>query len=178
MSALARRTDDDCYSCAANDADFNGGSWTRTKYLYASANPISNIDPWGLADCSTYGDRYLDFVTDNMINVGPAAAALAGGLWPKSWSPATGGRGPMLGSSNPLTSVPRGFGVPGAGSAVVRGGSAVIGVATVGIGFYNIGILANGLWQARSQDGASDPGSGSGGSGSGQGGAGCDCGGQ
>ncbi|WP_161628921.1 RHS repeat-associated core domain-containing protein [Solimonas flava] len=141
-------------------------------YIYTSANPISNIDPLGLADCSTYADRYLDFVTDHMVNVGPAAVALAGGLWPKSLSPATGFRGPLLGSNNPLTSVPRGFGVPGSGSALMRSSAAVIGVATVGIGFYNIGILANGLYQARSDDSQGNSGQ----DGSGQNGAGSNCG--
>ena len=71
--------------------------------------------------------------------------ALLGGLWPKSLAPATGGRPPLLGSGNPLTSVPRAFGVPGAGSTIVRSGSVGIGIATVGIGFYNIGVFTSGL---------------------------------
>ena len=90
----------------------------------------------------------MDHLNEYLINVGPYASALAGGLWPKSLAPATGGRPPLLGSSNPLTSVPRAVGIPGAGSAVVRTGAAGIGVATVGIGFYNIGVFASGLGYA------------------------------
>src|SRR6185312_9773159 len=95
-----------------------------------------------------YWDRYGDFVSDNAINVGPYALALLGGLWPKSLAPATGGTGPLLGSTNPLTSVPRAFGVPGSGSTIVRGGAATIGVATVGIGFYDLTIELEGLLYA------------------------------
>jgi len=96
-------------------------------------------------DCPEYGERYMRHLDGYLINVGPYAGALLGGLWPKSLSPATGGRGPLLGSRNPLTSVPRGFGVPGAGSTAVRSGSAAIGVATVAVGFYNVGVFGSGL---------------------------------
>ncbi len=88
----------------------------------------------------SYMDRYVDFVSDNAINVGPYAVALLGGLWPKSWAPATSGRPPLLGSTNPLTSVPRAFGVPGADSALARTGAAGIGLLTVGVGFYDVTI--------------------------------------
>ncbi|GEM_PF-4547203 len=117
-------------------------------YAYVAGNPLTNIDPLGLCptcDCSTYWDRYMDFVSDHAINVGPAAVALAGGLWPKSLAPAGGFRGPLLGSSNPLTSVPRAFGMPGAGSTIVRGGAAAIGLATVAIGFYDATIEVEGF---------------------------------
>jgi len=96
----------------------------------------------------SYLDRYLNFVSDNAINVGPYAGALLGGVWPKSLAPATGGTGPLLGSTNPLTSVPRAFGIPGAGSSIVRAGSATIGVATVGIGFYDATIELEGFLYA------------------------------
>jgi RHS repeat-associated protein len=99
----------------------------------------------GNSDGSDYVDRYLKFVSDNAIDVGPYAAALAGGLWPKSLAPATGGTGPLLGSTNPLTSVPRALGVPGSGSAIVRGGAATIGLATIGIGFYDITVELEGF---------------------------------
>lgn len=102
-----------------------------------------------------YLDRYTDFVSDNAINVGPYAAALAGGLWPKSFSPVTGGRPPLLGSTNPLTSVPRAFGVPGSNSVFVRGGAATIGLATVGIGAYDITVELEGFLYAIPSQGSS-----------------------
>ena len=123
-------------------------------YVYVENNPINFIDPFGL--CKDYWDRYVEHLNEYLINVGPYASALAGGLWPKSLAPATGGRPPLLGSSNPLTSVPRALGIPGAGSAVVRTGAAGIGVATVGIGFYNIGVFASGLGYAAFPD-SNDP---------------------
>jgi len=43
MPALARTIEDDCYNHAANDACINGGSWTRTKYGYNSANRLTSI---------------------------------------------------------------------------------------------------------------------------------------
>ena len=115
-------------------------------YTYVENNPINFIDRFGL--CTDYWNRYMDHLNEYLINVGPYASALAGGLWPKLLAPATGGRPPLLGSSNPLTSVPRAVGIPGAGSAVVRTGAAGIGVAIVGIGFYNIGVFASGLGYA------------------------------
>lgn len=42
-----------------------------------------------------------------------------------------------VGSRNPLTRVPRAFGLPGAGSALVRIGAGWIGAAKVGVGFYS-----------------------------------------
>jgi RHS repeat-associated protein len=123
-------------------------------YGYAEQNPISKVDFWGLKACRSYGERYLDHVDKYLINVGPYAGALLGGLWPKSWAPATRGRPAALGSRNPLTSVPRAFGMPGARLSVVRAPAQVIGVATVGIGFYNIGTFAAGLFYAIPEDSA------------------------
>jgi len=102
-----------------------------------------------------YWERYRNFVSDNAIDVGPYALTLLGGLWPKSLAPATGGTGPLLGSTNPLTSVPRAFGVPGSGSTIVRGGAATIGVATVGIGFYDATIELEGFVYAAPNQGSS-----------------------
>jgi len=100
----------------------------------------------------------MNFVSDNAINVGPYAAALAGGLWPKSLAPAGLGRPPLLGSTNPLTSVPRAFGLPGADSVLVRTGAAGIGLVTVGIGFYNVTIELEGfLYAIPSQGSGSCP---------------------
>jgi RHS repeat-associated protein len=96
----------------------------------------------------SYLDRYVNFVSDNAINVGPYASALFGGLWPKSWAPATNFRPPLLGSSNPLTSVPRAFGVTGADSVLVQTGAAGIGLVTVGVGFYDLTIELEGFLYA------------------------------
>jgi RHS repeat-associated protein len=150
-------------------------------YGYVGNNPVSRNDPlglwywtnpasWGVGDYQgfnggwnawhglpgsdgggDYLDRYLHYVDQNDINPGPLAAALLAGPWPKSLSPATGCRGPLLGSNNPLTSVPRAFGFGGewaeatAFRAVI---SPAIGVATVGAGFWNIGIYIGGLGAA------------------------------
>ena len=95
-----------------------------------------------------YWDRYWEHVNAYALNPGPAAWALLGGLWPKSWSIATGGRPPALGSDNPLTSFPRSLGIPGAGSALVRTGAAGIGMATVGAGFWNVGVFVTGFGYA------------------------------
>jgi RHS repeat-associated protein len=123
-------------------------------YAYAEGNPISNTDPFGLCSCgASYGERYMNFVSENTINVGPYAAALLGGVLPKSMAPATGGRGPLLGSTNPLTSVARACGVPGAGSAIARTGAAGIGLATVGIGMFNATMFVQGLAYAIPSDG-------------------------
>lgn len=97
---------------------------------------------------STYWNNYANFVSEYGIDLGPYAAGLLAGLWPKSLVPFTGGRPPLLGSGNPLTSVPRAFGVPGADSTIVRTGAAGIGLATVGIGFYDATIEVEGFWYA------------------------------
>jgi RHS repeat-associated protein len=144
-----------------------GGTST---YLYTSGRPLTNSDPLGRDDSASmynpdfwnpgspltghscddgywdrYRDRYIDWTADHVIDVGPYAAGLAGGLWPKSLAPATGGRPALLGSTNPLTSVPRGFGVPGANAPAVRAGAALIGVATVGIGIYDATVILEGF---------------------------------
>ena len=77
----------------------------------------------------------MDFVSQYAINVGPAATALAAGVLPKSFAPAGAFRPPLLGSTNPLTSVIRGL--TGYTSPAVEGTAAAVGVATVGIGTYD-----------------------------------------
>lgn len=146
---------------------FAGG--TVNLYEYVGNNPVNSIDPEGLCGENTSGNwlgtgygassaqtssqqnrpdyltRYLQHLDKYLLNVGPYASSLLGGLWPKSLSPATNGRPPLLGSRNPLTSVPRGFGIPGSGSAVVRGGAATIGATTMAVGMYNFGVFTSGL---------------------------------
>jgi RHS repeat-associated protein len=126
------------------------GSGDTNFYVYVGNSPLNFIDPLGLdrKSCPSFGNRYLAHLNTYLIDVGPYAALLAGGLWPKSLAPATGGRGPFLGSENPLTSVPRALGIAGAGSAIARTSAAGIGVATVGIGFYNVGVFTSGLGYA------------------------------
>lgn len=94
---------------------------------------------------SHYWNDYANFVDQYAVNLGPYAVAMVGGVMPKRWAPAYGFRGPLLGSSNPLTSVPRGFGIPGAGSAIPRLGFASIGLVTVGIGMYDATIELEGF---------------------------------
>jgi hypothetical protein len=80
-----------------------------------------------------------------------AAALISGGVMPKSWVPRTAGRGPLQGSGNPLTSVLRGIGNPGGQAvrgAVVRTGTAGVGVVSAGIGGYNVGVLVTGFFYA------------------------------
>jgi hypothetical protein len=50
MQALARTTDADCYTRAANDECFHGGPRNRTKstYDYVRNNPVWYYDPIGL----------------------------------------------------------------------------------------------------------------------------------
>ena len=137
---------------------FSGGD--VNMYGYVLNNPLSYSDPYGLeaslpyqcqagpaqpCPCLNYLGRYLNHLDQYLINVGPYATALAGGLWPKSWAPATGGRGPALGSTNPLTSIPRALGVPGASSTVMRRSAAFIGLTTIAVGYYNVGVFTSGL---------------------------------
>lgn len=77
-----------------------------------------------------------------------ATACSAGGKVASAdayFAPAGGFRGPLLGSRNVLTSVARGFGVPGGSSAAVQGTAAAIGLATVAIGMYDATIELEGF---------------------------------
>lgn len=129
----------------------NGGRGRQQPQSQQQQKPPCNSGP-------SYGQRYVDWTADHVINPGPWAAALVGGLWPKSLSPATAGRGPLLGSTNPLTSVPRALGIPGADSAIVRTGAAGIGLATVFVGFYDLTIEAEGLLYAIPSQGGNSAG--------------------
>jgi len=60
-----------------------------------------------------------------------------------AYAPAGNFRPPLLGSTNPLTSVVRGF--TGYTSPAVEATAAAIGVATVGIGFYDLTIELEGF---------------------------------
>ncbi|WP_454725883.1 RHS repeat-associated core domain-containing protein [Delftia acidovorans] len=128
----------------ARDYDAETGRWTAKDpilfeggdtnlYGYVLQDPVNWIDSTGL--CRSYWDRYLNHLNEYLVNVGPAAASLFGGVWPKSWVPRTNGRPPALGSTNSLTSVPRAIGIKGASSTNVRNAAAFIGLATVGMGY-------------------------------------------
>ena len=108
-----------------------GGFWSGTPVLAAS-----------------YMERYVDWASDHFIKPGAAVSLLPLGVWPKSLAPATDFRPAALGSENPLTSVPRALGVPGAGSAVIRTGAAAIGLGTVFVGMYNATIAVEGFFYA------------------------------
>jgi len=95
-----------------------------------------------------YWDNYANFVNQYGINIGPYAATMVGGVMPKTWAPATGFRGPLLGSSNEMTSILRGFGVRSMGGAIPRAGAAAIGVATIAIGIYDATIELEGFFYA------------------------------
>ena len=139
-----------------------------STYAYVGGNPLKSVDVLGLwnmdvpppgpnpkppkkCQCScqskesNYWNNYADFVREYGIDVGDYAWLLGLGVMPKSMAPATGFRGPLLGSSNPLTSVPRGFGVPGAGEMIPRMSASAIGLATVGIGMYDATVEVEGL---------------------------------
>lgn len=107
-------------------------------------NPVSFIDPLGLASCGpSYWDRYLNFVSRYAINVGAAAIAVTVGMIPKSLAPAGDLRPPLLGSTNPLTSVIRG--TTGYTSPAVEAVAATVGVATVAVGIYDATIELEGF---------------------------------
>jgi hypothetical protein len=118
------------------------------QFMQQHSSPKSNCTCSSSSNSSSYGDNYLNFVSNNVIDPGAAAALLLGGVMPKSWAPATGFRGPMLGSTNPLTSVPRGVGVPGAGGPVPRAASAAIALATMFVGMYDATIELEGFLYA------------------------------
>ena len=101
-----------------------------------------------IKDGPSYMQRYVDWTSDNFIEPGAATGLLLFGVWPKSLAPATGFRRPLLGLTNPLTSVPRAVGVPGAGSAVALTSAAAIGVATMFVGMYDATIATTGLLYA------------------------------
>ena len=131
-----------CNVCGTVWGDGNGGQNNISAGVTVTTSASSNS--------GNSVNNYVDFVSTYAINPGPYAAALLGGLWPKSWAPATNFRPPLLGSTNPLTSVPRAFGLPGADSALVQIGAAGIGLVTVGIGFYDLTIEYEGLYYMNS----------------------------
>jgi RHS repeat-associated protein len=99
-----------------------------------------------------YGDRYIQHIETYAITLNPAVVAglIGGGAMPKTWVPRTGGRGPALGSGNPLTSVPRAFlgSSPLLSSTLARTGFAGVAITGAAIGGYNTGVLLGGLGYA------------------------------
>ena len=122
-------------------------------YAFCGSDPINQTDWIGL--CSdeedSFWEDYFELASEWMVDTSSIVPALTIGPWPKHLSPATGGRGPGLGSSNPLTSVPRAFGGDSIGlgpflrSGPFRGGVAAVAVSIVGVGCWNFGVAIGAL---------------------------------
>lgn len=88
----------------------------------------------------SFWEKYQAHIDTYLIELSPEIAALliTGGVIPKSWV----GAKPLLGSPNPLTSILRAIGFPGATSVIARLYliPLIVAIGTF-IGFYNIGIL-------------------------------------
>jgi RHS repeat-associated protein len=124
-------------------------SWNWDSWLDNLSQLGERIDDWYL-DGNGYMENYLRHIDTYSINPKEYALLMAGGLWPKSLVPRTGGRITPFGGGtpNPLTSVPRAAGFPGAETAPVQYVAEGIGVLTVAGGFWNIGVAVGGLYYA------------------------------
>ena len=114
-------------------------------YAFCNGQPLRFRDFNGLcgddSDIS-YWDRYFEYTSGLMINPIVVIGEPFFGVMPKSWAPSTGGRPPALGSKNPWTSIPRGFGFDkGSARDVFRSSSYRATASLVGGG-----ILAAGAW--------------------------------
>ncbi len=132
-------------SATESSSTSEGGGMVLT---YSGGNAYT-YGPGTAPNAPGYWDRYLQHSNAYSINVGPYVYPLIGnGPWPKSWVPRTGGRPPLLGSKNPITSVPRAVGDPIARTPYSRFTAAGTACVVVGIGFYNWGVFIGGFFYA------------------------------
>jgi len=127
---------------SGNSLDSNG------NMVDANGNPIQLPAVTVTATQPGYWDLYLQHIETYSITVSPAlgAALIGGGVVPKSWVLRTGGAGPALGSTNPLTSVLRALSSNSfTNSALTRTGVAGVAVAGAAVGGYNTGVLLSGF---------------------------------
>ena len=124
-----------------------GGSFST--YSYVNNNPISKIDPLGLAEeCPTCKQTYLDCLAncirkyDPLSDTSKIGLTALGGTFPKGWL----GLGRGLGGASPVTTVPSavaygtGGGAAGTAGAVARGLGRVASPIWIGYGLYLFGM--------------------------------------
>lgn len=125
------------------------GGQTSGAVSVATAGNVSTTPLVVTLSPPGYLDRYAQHVETYSItpNSIVSAGLIVGGVMPKAWVPWTGGAGPALGSSNPLTSVGRGLLGSNAvtTSAVYQGAVSTVAVTGAFIGGYNVGVLISGF---------------------------------
>lgn len=108
------------------------------------------VRPFYNSEDSDYWNNYQKFVKKHAIPVGEkeVLGAIAGGPIPKKWVPRTGFKGPLLGSKNKWTSVPRALNIPGA-KLIGRISVPAVLTAATAVSLYNTGVTVTGYFQAK-----------------------------